>query len=78
MEINIIILLMLVAIIGIIHNLWRISMLLSTLEDRINILHYKLIDSMKSPEQKKVEQKMIDMFIQELNKKGNENNESWS
>jgi len=78
MEINIIILLMLVAIIGIIHNLWRISMILSTLEDRINILHYKLIDSMKSPEQKKVEQKMIDMFIQELNKKGNENNESWS
>jgi len=76
MEINIIILLMLVAIIGIIHNLWRISMVLSTLEDRINILHYKLIDLMKSPEQKKAEQKMIDMFIQELNKKGNENNES--
>jgi len=78
MEINIIILLMLVAIIGIVHNLWRISMILSTLEDRINILHYKLIDLMKSPEQKKAEQKMIDMFIQELNKKGNENNESWS
>jgi len=31
---------------------------------------------MKSPEQKKAEQKMIDMFIHELNKKGNENNES--
>ena len=67
---------MLVAIIGIIHNLWRISIVLSTLEDRINILHYKLIDLMKSPEQKEAEQKMIDMFIQELNKKGNENNES--
>ena len=67
---------MLVAIIGIIHNLWRISIVLSTLEDRINILHYKLIDLMKSPEQKKAEQKMIDMFIHELNKKGNENNES--
>ena len=36
----------------------------------------KLIDLMKSPEQKKAEQKMIDMFIHELNKKGNENNES--
>ena len=67
---------MLVAIIGIIHNLWRISIVLSTLEDRINILHYKLIDLMKSPEQKEAEQKMIDMFIQELNKKGSENNES--
>ena len=67
---------MLIAIIGIIHNLWRISIVLSTLEDRINILHYKLIDLMKSPEQKEAEQKMIDMFIQELNKKGNENNES--
>ena len=67
---------MLIAIIGIIHNLWRISMILSTLEDRINILHYKLIDLMKSPEQKEAEQKMIDMFIQELNKKGSENNES--
>ena len=67
---------MLIAIIGIIHNLWRISTILSTLEDRINIIHFKLIDLMKSPEQKEAEQKMIDMFIQELNKKGNENNES--
>ena len=67
---------MLIVIIGIIHNLWRISIVLSTLEDRINILHYKLIDLMKSPEQKEAEQKMIDMFIQELNKKGSENNES--
>lgn len=67
---------MLIAIIGIIHNLWRISIILSTLEDRINIIHFKLIDLMKSPEQKEAEQKMIDMFIQELNKKGNENNES--
>ena len=67
---------MLVAIIGIIHNLWRISIVLSTLEDRINIIHFKLIDLMKSPEQKEAEQKMIDMFIQELNKKGSENNES--
>ena len=67
---------MLVAVIGIIHNLWRISIVLSTLEDRINIIHFKLIDLMKSPEQKEAEQKMIDMFIQELNKKGSENNES--
>jgi len=67
---------MLIAIIGIIHNLWRISIILSTLEDRMNIIHFKLIDLMKSPEQKEAEQKMIDMFIQELNKKGSENNES--
>ena len=50
-------------------------------EDRAKILQHRLLDMMKPappfpPLQREYEEKMIDMFIEELNKKGKENNES--
>mgnify|MGYP003314663138 CR=1 FL=1 len=41
-----------------------------------NFAEDSVLDMMKTPQQREYEEKMIDMFIDELNKKGKENNES--
>ena len=55
---------------------YRLGHLLNAVEDRAKILQHRLLDMMKTPQQREYEEKMIDMFIDELNKKGKENNES--
>ena len=63
-------------IITMVLGLYRLGHLLNAVEDRAKILQHRLLDMMKTPEQREYEEKMIDMFIDELNKKGKENNES--
>ena len=47
------------------------------LKMKTKILQHRLLDMMKTfLYQREYEEKMIDMFIEELNKKGKENNES--
>ena len=65
-------------IITMVLGLYRLGQLINAVEDRAKILQHRLLDMMKTPQQREYEEKMIDMFIDELNKKGNENNESWS
>jgi hypothetical protein len=57
-------------------GLYRLGQLINAVEDRAKILQIRLLDMMKTPQQREYEEKMIDMFIDELNKKGKENNES--
>ena len=63
-------------IITMVLGLYRLGQLINAVEDRAKILQHRLLDMMKTPEQREYEEKMIDMFIDELNKKGKENNES--
>ena len=63
-------------IITMVLGLYRLGHLLNAVEDRAKILQHRLLDMMKTPQQREYEEKMIDMFIEELNKKGKENNES--
>ena len=65
-------------IITLVLGLYRLGQLINAVEDRAKILQHRLLDMMKTPQQREYEEKMIDMFIDELNKKGKENNESWS
>ena len=65
-------------IITLVLGLYRLGQLINAVEDRAKILQHRLLDMMKTPQQRAYEEKMIDMFIEELNKKGKENNESWS
>ena len=65
-------------IITMVLGLYRLGHLLNAVEDRAKILQHRLLDMMKTPQQRAYEDKMIDMFIEELNKKGKENNESGS
>lgn len=65
-------------IITLVFGLYRLGQLINAVEDRAKILQHRLLDMMKTPQQRAYEEKMIDMFIEELNKKGKENNESWS
>ena len=64
-------------IITMVFGLYRLGQLINAVEDRAKILQIRLLDMMKTPQQREYEEKMIDMFIDELNKKGKENNESW-
>lgn len=64
-------------IITMVFGIYRLGHLLNAVEDRAKILQHRLLDMMKTPQQREYEEKMIDMFIDELNKKGKENNESW-
>ena len=57
-------------------GIYRLGQLINAVEDRAKILQIRLLDMMKTPQQREYEEKMIDMFIDELNKKGKENNES--
>ena len=63
-------------IITMVLGLYRLGQLINAVEDRAKILQHRLLDMMKTPQQREYEEKMIDMFIDELNKKGKENNES--
>ena len=63
-------------IITLVLGLYRLGQLINAVEDRAKILQHRLLDMMKTPQQRAYEEKMIDMFIHELNKKGKENNES--
>ena len=63
-------------IITMVLGLYRLGQLINAVEDRAKILQHRLLDMMKTPQQREYEEKMIDMFIEELNKKGKENNES--
>ena len=63
-------------IITLVFGLYRLGQLINAVEDRAKILQHRLLDMMKTPQQREYEEKMIDMFIDELNKKGKENNES--
>ena len=63
-------------IITMVLGLYRLGQLINAVEDRAKILQIRLLDMMKTPQQREYEEKMIDMFIDELNKKGKENNES--
>ena len=63
-------------IITMVLGLYRLGHLLNAVEDRAKILQHRLLDMMKTPQQREYEEKVIDMFIDELNKKGKENNES--
>lgn len=63
-------------IITMVLGLYRLGQLINAVEDRAKILQHRLLDMMKTPQQRAYEEKMIDMFIDELNKKGKENNES--
>ncbi len=65
-------------IITMVFGIYRLGQLINAVEDRAKILQIRLLDMMKTPQQREYEEKMIDMFIEELNKKGKENNESWS
>ncbi len=65
-------------IITLVLGLYRLGQLINAVEDRAKILQHRLLDMMKTPQQREYEEKVIDMFIDELNKKGKENNESWS
>ncbi len=65
-------------IITLVFGIYRLGQLINAVEDRAKILQIRLLDMMKTPQQREYEEKMIDMFIDELNKKGKENNESWS
>ena len=64
-------------IITMVFGIYRLGQLINAVEDRAKILQHRLLDMMKTPQQREYEEKMIDMFIEELNKKGKENNESW-
>ena len=63
-------------IITMVFGIYRLGQLINAVEDRAKILQIRLLDMMKTPQQRAYEEKMIDMFIDELNKKGKENNES--
>tara|TARA_Y100000033_G_scaffold13157_1_gene12146 strand:+ start:292 stop:525 length:234 start_codon:yes stop_codon:yes gene_type:complete len=63
-------------IITLVFGIYRLGQLINAVEDRAKILQIRLLDMMKTPQQREYEEKMIDMFIDELNKKGKENNES--
>ena len=63
-------------IITMVLGLYRLGQLINAVEDRAKILQIRLLDMMKTPQQREYEEKVIDMFIDELNKKGKENNES--
>ena len=63
-------------IITMVFGIYRLGQLINAVEDRAKILQLRLLDMMKTPQQREYEEKMIDMFIDELNKKGKENNES--
>ena len=63
-------------IITLVFGLYRLGQLINAVEDRAKILQHRLLDMMKTPQQRAYEEKMIDMFIDELNKKGKENNGS--
>tara|TARA_R100000278_G_C5453734_1_gene158358 strand:- start:172 stop:405 length:234 start_codon:yes stop_codon:yes gene_type:complete len=63
-------------IITMVFGIYRLGQLINAVEDRAKILQHRLLDMMKTPQQREYEEKMIDMFIEELNKKGKENNES--
>lgn len=63
-------------IITMVFGIYRLGQLINAVEDRAKILQHRLLDMMKTPQQRAYEEKMIDMFIEELNKKGKENNES--
>ena len=63
-------------IITMVFGIYRLGQLINAVEDRAKILQHRLLDMMKTPQQREYEEKMIDMFIDELNKKGKENNES--
>ena len=65
-------------IITMVFGIYRLGQLINAVEDRAKILQHRLLDMMKTPQQREYEEKVIDMFIDELNKKGKENNESWS
>ena len=57
-------------IITMVFGLYRLGQLINAVEDRAKILQIRLLDMMKTPQQREYEEKMIDMFIDELNKKG--------
>ena len=63
-------------IITMVFGIYRLGQIINAVEDRAKILQIRLLDMMKTPQQREYEEKMIDMFIDELNKKGKENNES--
>ena len=63
-------------IITMVFGIYRLGQLINAVEDRAKILQIRLLDMMKTPQQREYEEKMIDMFIEELNKKGKENIES--
>ena len=63
-------------IITMVFGIYRLGQLINAVDDRAKILQIRLLDMMKTPQQREYEEKMIDMFIDELNKKGKENNES--
>ena len=63
-------------IITMVFGIYRLGQLINAVEDRAKILQIRLLDMMKTPQQREYEEEMIDMFIDELNKKGKENNES--
>jgi hypothetical protein len=56
-------------IITMVFGLYRLGQLINAVEDRAKILQIRLLDMMKTPQQREYEEKMIDMFIDELNKK---------
>ena len=62
-------------IITMVFGIYRLGQLINAVEDRARILQHRLLDMMKTPQQREYEEKMIDMFIEKLNKKGKENNE---
>ena len=57
-------------IITMVFGIYRLGQLINAVEDRAKILQIRLLDMMKTPQQREYEEKMIDMFIDELNKKG--------
>ena len=54
-------------IITMVFGLYRLGQLINAVEDRAKILQIRLLDMMKTPQQREYEEKMIDMFIDELN-----------
>ena len=61
-------------IITMVFGIYRLGQLINAVEDRAKILQIRLLDMMKTPQQREYEEKMIDMFIDELNKKHKEDN----
>ena len=53
-------------IITMVFGLYRLGQLINAVEDRAKILQIRLLDMMKTPQQREYEEKMIDMFIDEL------------
>ena len=49
-------------IITMVFGIYRLGQLINAVEDRAKILQIRLLDMMKTPQQREYEEKMIDMF----------------